>query len=237
MALETSHMPIAISRLDASVETSRELQNARAIKWLLQQAGGSVTVVTPRQDVSSDVLKSLINQRGVTHLSWEGLFAQGLRGRVLFAWPDRQHLNDLWGIQADALAVIEWNPDETQEWIEDNNPLVLLHDRAERYKPDETKNSQAAPLPNGIDDILEYVAQMAAGYSSGLKWDEEEKLKADMMNRPKRWAPVTVNQVRAKCKELGMRPNDVDTVAGFLQRRKEGRSFRVKTYRDFHFKD
>lgn len=238
MVSRSDRMPVAISRLDATVETSREPQNARAIRWLLQQAGGPVTVVTPRKDVSSDVLESLIKQRGVSHVSWKGLSTHNLRGRILFAWPSRQHLNDLWGIQADALAVIEWNPDETQEWIEDNKPLLLLHDRTELYKPDKTKESQDSPLPNDIDRILEYVAQMAAGYSGGLKWNEEDKLKADMMNRPERWASVTVEQVRAKCKELGMSPNDVDTIAGFLQRRKEGRYFRVtSSYRNFHFKD
>jgi len=84
--------------------------------------------------------------------------------------------------------------------------------------------------------ILEYIAAMAAGYSSGLKWNEEDKLKADMMNRPERWVPITVEQVRAKCRALGMRPDDVDTVAGFLQRRKEGRRFNVQSsYRTFRF--
>lgn len=238
MASETGHMPVAISRLDANVETSREPQNARAIKWLLQQSGGPITVVTPRKDFDSDVIKRLVKQRGVVHLSWKGLFTQGLRGRVLFAWPSRQQLNDLWGVQADALAVIEWNPDETQEWIEDNKPLLLLHDRTEQYVMDETENLRSDPLPNDVDSILEYIAQMAAGYSGGLKWNEEDKLKADMMNRPERWVSVTVEQVRTKCKELGMRPNDVDTIAGFLQRRKEGQYFRVtSSYRGFHFKD
>lgn len=61
-------------------------------------------------------------------------------------------------------------------------------------------------------------------------------LKADMMNRPERWVPITVEQVRTKCRELGMRPNDVDTVTGFLQRRKDGRRFNVRSsYRDFQF--
>lgn len=68
---------------------------------------------------------------------------------------------------------------------------------------------------------------MAAGYSSDLKWNEEDKLKADVMNRPERWGPITFEQVRTKCCELEMRPNDVDTVAGFLQRRKDGRRFNV----------
>lgn len=92
------------------------------------------------------------------------------------------------------------------------------------------------PLPNGIHGILEHVAGMAAGYSSGLKWNEEDKLKADMMNRPERWSLVTVEQIRAKRRELGMRPNDVDKIAGFLQRRKGGRRFIVRSsYRTFQF--
>lgn len=77
---------------------------------------------------------------------------------------------------------------------------------------------------------------MAAGYSSGLKWNEEDMLRADMMNRPERWAPITVEQVRAKCRELKMRPDDVDTITGFLQRRKDGRRFDVRSsYKDFQF--
>jgi hypothetical protein len=91
-------------------------------------------------------------------------------------------------------------------------------------------------LPNGVDHILEYIAVMAAGYSTGLKWNEEDKLRADMMNRPDRWVPITVEQVRAKCRALGMRGEDVDTIAGYLQRRKEGRRFNVQSsYRTFQF--
>jgi hypothetical protein len=57
-----------------------------------------------------------------------------------------------------------------------------------------------------------------------------------MMNRPDRWALITVEQVRAKCRDLGMRGADVDTIAGFLQRRKDGRRFNVQSsYRTFQF--
>ncbi len=229
-------MPIAISQFGENVETSREPQNTRAIEWLLQQPGGSITVVTPQKAVDSAVIKSLIAQRGVTHLSWRGLSTKSLRGRILFAWPDRKHLNDLWGLEVDALAVIEWVPQETKEWIEDNRPVLLLHNQTKPYTPDEEEQISSERLPNGVEEILENIALWAAGYSNGLKWDEEDKLKADMMNRPQRWSSVTVDQVRAKCRELGMRPNDVDTVANLLQRRKDGHSFRVtSSYRDFYF--
>ncbi len=56
------------------------------------------------------------------------------------------------------------------------------------------------------------------------------------MNRPERWVPITVDQVRAKCRALKMRPDDIDTIAGFLQRRKEGRRFNVRSsYKSFSF--
>ena len=231
-----SSMPVAISQFGENIETSREPQNTRAIKWLLQQPGGSITVVTPQKAVDSAVITSLIARRGVTHLSWRGLSTNSLRGRILFAWPDRKHLNDLWGLEADALAVIEWVPQETKEWIEDNRPVLLLHNQTKPYTPDAEEQISSERLPHGVEEILENIALWAAGYSSGLKWNEEDKLKADMMNRPQRWSSVTVDQVRAQCRELGMRPNDADTVAKLLQRQKDGHSFRVTSlYRDYYF--
>lgn len=230
----SADIPVAISRLSEG-ETSREPQNLRAIKWLLEQSGGSVVVVTPQRDFMGASIKRLVANPHVTHLTWRGLSTGSLRGRrVLHAWPDRQHLNDLWGVDADALAVIEWGEGETAEWTEDARPVQLLRDRV--VSPPAKTHDVVEPLPNGVDRILEHIAHMAAGYSSGMKWNEEDKLKADMMNRPERWVPITVDQVRSKCRELGMRPNDVDTVAGLLQRRKDGRRFNVQTsYRTFHF--
>jgi hypothetical protein len=224
---------IAVSRFGEG--DSREAQNARAVKWLLEQRGGPVLVVTPRKEIPSAVIKALAGRQGVTHRSWKGFTADSFRGeRVLYAWPDRSHLNDVWQSEADAVAVIEWSERETAEWIEDARPIQLFP--RETIMPPEPERTTRPPLPNGIDAILEYTARWAAGYDSGLKWNEEDKLKADMMNRPARWESVTVDQVRAKCRELGMRPADVDTVAGFLQRRKEGRRFNVRSsYRDFTF--
>ena len=62
---------------------------------------------------------------------------------------------------------------------------------------------------------MEHIAAWGGGRSTGLKRNEEDKLKADMMNRSERWAPITVERVGAKCRALGMRPDDVDTVVGF----------------------
>lgn len=223
---------VAISRLGEG--DSREAQNARAVKWLLAQRGGSVVVVTPRRSVESESIKRLIAQAQVHHYAWRGFSGGHFDGhRVLYAWPDRRHLNDVWNVDADAIAVIEWG-DETAEWIEDMNPIQLFPGRT--IAPSAQQQPVSTPLPNGVDAILEHIAAMAAGYSSGLKWNEEDKLKADMMNRPDRWVTITVEQVRSRCRELGMRANDVDTIADFLQRRKQGRRFNVRSsYRTFAF--
>lgn len=226
-------VPIAVSRLGEG--DSREAQNARAVAWVQGQPGGLIVVVTPRRDVESASIERLIAQRGVQHR-----VARISRGhfdgqRVLHARPNRERLNDLWNAKADAIVIIEWGVGETAEWIEDVNPIQLFPGATLDPAPPNTTTPE--PLPNGVDGILEYVAGMAAGYSSGLKWNEEDMLKADMMNRPDRWTPITVDHVRTKCRALGMRGADVDMIAGFLQRRKDGRRFNVtSTSRTFQFK-
>lgn len=226
--------PVAVSQL--KMPDSRDQQVARSAKWLLEQPGGSIVIVTPQKQVHGGVLSGLIGRPGVTHVSWRGLSSSAFAGhRVIYAWPDRKHLQDLWDVEADALVVVEWGEPETAEWIEDANPVRLLPGETIAPSADSTV-TDVAPLPNGIDGILEGIAAWAAGYSTGLKWNEEDKLKADMMNRPDRWVDVSVERVRAKCRALGMRPNDVDTVAELLQRRKDGRRFNIgSTYRDFRF--
>lgn len=93
-------------------------------------------------------------------------------------------------------------------------------------------------LPDDVDVILQSVARWSAGYSGGLKWNEKEKLKADMMNRPFRWRAVEVAQVHARSIELGLNVADADTVADLLQRMQDGRRFNVRnSYRDFHWGD
>lgn len=228
-----SMVPTAISRLGE--DDSRESQNLRAVKWLLAQDGGPIVIVTPRRAVESECLARLTWHPRVRHYAWRGHSGGFYDGqRVLYAWPDRQRLNKIWNVDADAIAVIEWSTEETAAWVEDVNPVQLYPGRT--IEPQHGHLATLDPLPNGVDAILEHVAAMAAGYSTGLKWNEEDQLKADMMNRPDRWADVTVEQVRAKCRQLGMRGKDVDIIADFVQRRKDGRRFNVRSsYRTFEF--
>lgn len=237
MSSDAYPFPVAVSRLSDG-ETSREPQNLRAIRWLLEQPGGSIVVVTPQRQFEGESLKRLVARPGVIHLTWRAFSTGSLGGRrVLYAWPNRERLNNLWGIGAEALAVIEWSTEEATEWIADANPVQLFEGRTVQPSLVEEPTESQEPLPHGVEGILEYVAGMAAGYSSGLKWNEEDMLKADMMNRPERWVPITVEQMRAKCRELGMRPKDIDTLVGFLQRRKDGRRFNVRSsYRTFQFR-
>ncbi len=139
------------------------------------------------------------------------------------------------GGEADALVVIERNEDETAEWIAVARPIELF--ATGTLQPPESTTEPLPPLPDGIEEILGYVARMAAAYSSGLKWNREDLLEADMMNRPERWTSVTVELVRLKCRELGMPPKDVDTISEHIERRKDRRCFNVRSsYRNFLFR-
>jgi hypothetical protein len=92
-------------------------------------------------------------------------------------------------------------------------------------------------LAPGISGILGYLAQMASGYDNHLKWNEVAKLKADLMNVPARWRGVSVSEIADGCLALGMRDEDVATVADLVRRVQEGRRLvSDKTYRDFRFR-
>ncbi|MGO4586814.1 hypothetical protein AB4Z38_23485 [Arthrobacter sp. 2RAF6] len=229
--------PVAVSQLGA--RDSREAQDARAVVWLSQQPGGPIAVVTPQRRFESETLKRLVERPDTLHLTWRGFSAGSLtQRRVVCAWPDRQHLNDLWGSRADAIVVIEWGTAETATWLEVAQPVRLLPEQTSEPASGThaTLSDVGEPLSEDVIRILKSLAQWAARYDSGLKWNEEDKLKADMMNRPERWASVTVEQVRRKCRELKMRSNDIETIVEFLERRKQGRRFNVRSsYRGFQF--
>ena len=128
-----------------------------------------------------------------------------------------------------------WNaPGQTAEWIDDANPIRLL--RNGTHAPSPPAVPPADGLPDDVVNILQHLADMAAGYDSGLKWNEEDKLKADLMNRTQRWLGLPIDHIRLKCRELVLRPADADTITGLILRRQEGRRFNVRRgYKDFYF--
>lgn len=226
--------PVALSRLEEDGD-SRSAQNLRAVKWLKSQSGGPIVVVTPQKRLDSEVIEKFVKSPGVSHISWKGMNPGALAGhRVLHAWPRRELLNDLWGVDVDALAVIEWS--DLDEWILDARPIVLLPGRT--VHPGQDSQSQDVPfVAVDIAGILAYLAGMASRYDSGLKWNEVDKLKADLMNRPNRWQDVTPDEVRKECRRLGMRPADTNTVVELVTRRKQGRRFNLarSSYKNFAF--
>jgi hypothetical protein len=95
----------------------------------------------------------------------------------------------------------------------------------------------AETLPTDIVKILEFLALMARGYDNRLKWNEEAKLKADLMNSREYWLGIPVPEIKAKCAELGMRREDADLVADLVTRAQHGRRLVAqRSYRDHRFK-
>ena len=91
-------------------------------------------------------------------------------------------------------------------------------------------------LPIDIVKILEFLAEWSRGYDNHLKWNEEAKLKADLMNSRGYWLGVPVPAITAKCTALGMRGQDVDLIADLVTRAQQGRRLVPKrSYRDHRF--
>lgn len=53
--------PVAVSQCDE--QDSRERQNMRAVKWLLEQPGGPIVVVTPQKRFEGTSIQRLIASR------------------------------------------------------------------------------------------------------------------------------------------------------------------------------
>ena len=91
-------------------------------------------------------------------------------------------------------------------------------------------------LPNGISEILRYLALSARGYDNRLKWNEVAKLKADVMNVRARWMGFLLSEIADCCRTLRMRDEDVAVVATLVKKALEGRRLvPQKTYRGHRF--
>jgi len=80
------------------------------------------------------------------------------------------------------------------------------------------------------------LATAAQGYNNHLKWNEEAKLKGDLMNAKSRWRSVPVTDIRDRCRALGMREEDVTLIADLVTKAQAGRRLVPQSsYRDFRF--
>ena len=96
----------------------------------------------------------------------------------------------------------------------------------------------SAKLPDDINQIIEYLAEAAKGYHTGLKWNEEAKLKSDMMKVRERWTShrAPIDAVKAKCVEAGLWDEDTATIIDLLRKTQAGkRLVPRRSYRDFKF--
>jgi hypothetical protein len=93
-------------------------------------------------------------------------------------------------------------------------------------------------LPADIVEILDYLAETAKGYGGSMKWNEEAKLKADLMNSRSRWNAdrVAVRAVKSQCLDLGLSVDDTGNIVEWISKAHAGRRLRPQqSYRDFRF--
>lgn len=91
-----------------------------------------------------------------------------------------------------------------------------------------------APLPGDVRRFLDHLARWAKGYDNHLKWNEVDKLKAELMNNRSRWQRVSLEAVDAYCASADMRAEDVRTIVDLIERRQTGRRLvPSKGYRDY----
>jgi hypothetical protein len=85
----------------------------------------------------------------------------------------------------------------------------------------------SAQLPGDINEIVDYLAMIARGYSGKMQWQEVAKLKSDMIVGRERWtkARAPVDAVKAKCLDSGMTAEDTETIVDLLHRVQAGKRF------------
>lgn len=91
-------------------------------------------------------------------------------------------------------------------------------------------------LPQSVDEVVIFLARWAKGYDNHLKWNEQAKFKADLMNTPERWRNVDAQLFRARCLSEGMRDIDVARLVDWLRKAQAGRRLvPLRSYRDHRF--
>ncbi|WP_063131768.1 hypothetical protein [Nocardia fusca] len=96
----------------------------------------------------------------------------------------------------------------------------------------------SSELPADIVKIAEFLARNAELSGGAMKWNEEAKIKASMMNEPARWvsARVSPQAIEAACCEAGLPADDAATVGEFLRKVHGGKRLVPNNqYRNFEF--
>lgn len=205
----------AYAMLDISDNRAADLE--QGLRWLIAQGGG--TVYAPQKSVIRNVfevhtdgefrrLEKDCALKGIA-LCWPRK-SRHVSGHVLALYCDTSLLADLerYG-DIDTLLYLPWTEGE-RDWF-----------KASYLCDDEAKTV----LPDDIERTLSFIADMSAGYDSGLNYREERRLKCDLMVNWEYWREIDPTMVRARCIELGMKAGDADTIVGLVRSRHEGKRF------------
>jgi hypothetical protein len=93
-------------------------------------------------------------------------------------------------------------------------------------------------LPADVDEIMDLIGSWAE-MSGFFKWNEQAKIKADMMNVRHRWSSsrVSPEAIRSKCQAIGLVDDETAKIVEWLRATQEGRRLSPHSaYRDFRFK-
>ncbi|MGA4670441.1 hypothetical protein ACPCG0_11710 [Propionibacteriaceae bacterium Y1923] len=89
-------------------------------------------------------------------------------------------------------------------------------------------------LPKSVLEFAAHLAQWAAGYNNSLKWNEEAKFKADLMNSRAIWRGVDAGEFEDALVDAGLSDKDAAKLTGHLRRVQSGRRvIPQQSYRDY----
>lgn len=95
-------------------------------------------------------------------------------------------------------------------------------------------NSELAP---DIVGILKMIGIRASLNGGSIPWQEQNRLKADMMNMWQYWVGVDELALKAKCVEVGISHESTQVLLDFFRKRKAGRRLvPASRYRNKHFR-
>lgn len=91
----------------------------------------------------------------------------------------------------------------------------------------------ATELPLDIANILDSLVRWADGYGGNLKWNEEEKLKSDLMLNRSYWMKAPARLILGHLVEAGLNSDDCTTIIDYVTRAQAGRRLQPKSYKGF----
>ena len=132
------------------------------------------------------------------------------------------------------ILLVVWNKESVRPWIEHYHAKPLNCAAGDN---DPQPSEAAYGLPEDISRVLEHLATMAAGYGNSMKWNEEAKLKSDLMKNRQAWMDIPIGAIRQKCSDLGMALADTNTIIELVEKAQAGkRLVPESSYKNFEFK-